>query len=389
MRKEDPIVSYQTAKILVVEDERDLAQMLSITLQKKGYETLEAYDGKEAWKKIQSENPDLLILDLMLPELDGWEICRMIRRDERKEIRETAILMLSARALATDRIYGLELGADDYLTKPFSLAELCLRVERILKKRRAVFELFQEVDHLRCKMQEQEMGLRRVIHDLKTPLLSMGASAKLLMRRANQDASLDFLRSIYENSLRLTHWLEEILLFSDSPSKVMAGEMEEVEIQTLVKKTVDLLRATGREKKIEIDFRPERALPAVLCNEKWMQRALENLLLNALKFTPEGGRVEVAVVRSAEEGGVEIIFKDNGIGIFAEDLPKIFEPFQRGRNAAGEKGIGLGLSLVKEVVDLHKGEVRVSSEPGKGSVFSIFIPLKTEPLPDRGIKMAC
>ncbi len=199
----------------------------------------------------------------------------------------------------------------------------------------------------------------------------MGASAKLLMRRENQDESLDFLRSIYENSLRLTHWLEEILIFSDSPFKGMVSEMEEVEIQTLVKKTVDLLRATGREKKIEIDFRTDRALPAVLCNEKWMQRALENLLLNALKYTPEGGKVEVAVIRSSEEEAVEIIFKDNGIGIFAEDLPKIFEPFQRGRNAAGEKGIGLGLSLVKEVVDLHAGQNSGAKRAAKrGNVFN-------------------
>jgi signal transduction histidine kinase len=174
----------------------------------------------------------------------------------------------------------------------------------------------------------------------------------------------------------LTHWLEEILIFSDSSFKGMVGEMEEVEMQTLVKKTVDLLTATGREKKIEIDFRPTIALPTVFCNERWMRRALENLLLNALKYTPQGGKVEVAVVRSAEEEAVEIIFKDNGIGIFAEDLPKIFEPFQRGRNAAGEKGIGLGLSLVKEVVDLHGAKILVQSEPQKGATFSIVVPVR-------------
>ncbi|HYB20803.1 MAG TPA: sensor histidine kinase, partial [Thermodesulfobacteriota bacterium] len=144
----------------------------------------------------------------------------------------------------------------------------------------------------------------------------------------------------------------------------------------LVKKAIDLLRAAGREKKIEIDFKPDLDLPNVLCNEWWMQRALENLLLNALKYTPEGGKVEVSVIRSAEEDAVEIIFKDNGIGIFAEDLPKIFEPFQRGRNASGEEGIGLGLCLVKETVDLHGGKILVQSEPERGSTFSIVLPVK-------------
>jgi DNA-binding response OmpR family regulator len=117
----DPLINPQAAKILIVEDESDLAQMLHFTLRKGGYETLAAYDGMEAWKRIQSEKPDLIILDLMLPELDGWEICRMVRREEKNEIREIGILILSARAQVEDRIHGLELGADDYLTKPFSL----------------------------------------------------------------------------------------------------------------------------------------------------------------------------------------------------------------------------------------------------------------------------
>ncbi|MGD0626800.1 MAG: ATP-binding protein [Thermodesulfobacteriota bacterium] len=375
MKKGDPVMHPQVPKILIVDDERDLVELLALTLQKKGFEANRAYDGAEAWEKIQSEKPDLLILDLMLPHLDGWEICRMIRRDERTPIRETAILILSAKALIEDRIHGLELGADDYLTKPFSLAELVIRVEKILKKRQAICSLYEEVDQLRCKMQEKEVGLRKVIHDLKTPLISMGASAKLLMRRSDQEESLDFLRSIYENSLNLTRWLEELLLFSDSPFKGMISEMKEVEIQTLVKRTVDLLKATGRDKKIEIEFRSHSNLSPVLCNERWMQRGLENVLLNALKYTPEGGKVQVSVVASADEESVEIMVKDNGIGIYAEDLTKIFEPFQRGRNALGEKGMGLGLSLVKEVVDLHAGTIDVRSEPQKGSTFSIVLPV--------------
>ena len=350
--------------------------MLSFTLQKRGYETFASCNGKATWERIQWEKPDLLILDLMLPELDGWEICRMVRRNEKKEIREIGVLMLSARAQVEDRIQGLELGADDYLTKPFSLQELEIRVEKILKKRQAINGLYEEVDQIRRQMQEQEVGLRKIIHDLKTPLIAMGASAKLMMRRSGEEKDLYFLRSIYENSLRLTRWLEEILAFSHSPFKGMMREMEEVEIPSLVKRTVDLLRDAGREKKIEIAFRSSSGLPSVLCNERWMQRAFENLLSNALKYTPEGGSVEVEVSRSAKGDSIEIAFKDSGIGIFAEDFPKIFEPFQRGLNASGEKGIGLGLSLAKEVVELHGGSIDVQSELRKGTTFSIVLPVR-------------
>jgi signal transduction histidine kinase len=376
MKKGDPVTNTQAARILIVDDEREVVELLALTLQKKGYETIRAYDGPEAWQKIQSEKADLTILDLMLPDLDGWEICRMIRRDQRPSIRETAILILSARAQHEDRIHGLELGADDYLTKPFSLAELILRVDKILKKKQAITGLYEEVDQLRCKMQEQEVDLRKVIHDLKTPLLSMGASAKLLLRKSNPEESLHFLRSIYENSLNLTRWLEEILAFSDSPFQGMSREMEEVEIQTLVKRTVDLLRDAAREKKIELEFQAPSNLPSVLCNQRWMQRAFDNLLSNALKYTPEGGRVEVGVSLTAGGKSIEIAIKDNGIGILAQDLSRIFEPFQRGLNASGEKGIGLGLSLVKEIVEFHAGKVDVQSEPQKGSTFSIVLPVK-------------
>jgi signal transduction histidine kinase len=375
MKSGDLSYAHRPDKILIVDDERDLVGMLALVLQKKGYETALAYDGTEAWDRIQSEKVDLIILDLMLPDLDGWEICRMVRQDERKEIRGIPILILSARALTEDRVHGLGLGADDYMTKPFSSAELVIRVGKILEKSQAIRGLYEEVDHLRGKMEEQEVGLRKVVHDLKTPLISMGASAKLLMRKSEQEESLDFLRSIYENSLRLTRWLEEILLFSDSPFKGMVKEMEEVEMQTLVKRTVDLLRASGREKKIEIDFRSQSHLPSIFCNVRWMQRALENLLANALKYTPEGGKVGVTVGPSEDGEAVEIVVKDNGIGIHAEDLPRIFEPFQRGRNASGERGIGLGLSLVKEVIDLHAGKITVQSEPQKGSKFSITLPV--------------
>jgi len=376
MKKGDQVINTRAAKILIIDDERDVVELLALTLQKKGYETIQAFDGPEAWEKTQSETPDLIILDLMLPDLDGWEICRMIRGNERKRIRETAILILSARAQHEDRIHGLELGADDYLTKPFSLTELMIRVDKILRKKQAICGLYEEVDQLRCKMQEQEVGLRKVIHDLKTPLLSMGASAKLLMRQSNREESLNFLKSIYENSLNLTRWLEELLLFSDSPFEGMMSEMREIEMPTLVKRTVDLLRASGRDKEIDIELRADSNLPPVFCNERWMQRALENLLSNALKYTPEGGKIEVGVSLSAEGESVEIAVKDNGIGIFAQDLSRIFEPFQRGLNASGEKGIGLGLSLVKEVVELHAGKIDVQSQPQKGSTFSIVLPIR-------------
>lgn len=141
-------------RILIVDDEPDLVKMISFHLKKRGYETHLAYNGREAWEEMNSLIPDLIILDLMMPEVDGWEVCRLVRRHENPTFRNIPILILSARSLPEDRTQGLELGADDYLTKPFSLSELSIRVDRILQRKRMVSELYQEVDRLRSQIRD-------------------------------------------------------------------------------------------------------------------------------------------------------------------------------------------------------------------------------------------
>jgi two-component system phosphate regulon sensor histidine kinase PhoR len=217
----------------------------------------------------------------------------------------------------------------------------------------------------------------------------MGASAKLLMRPREKDEALEMLRGIYENSHRLSRRLEEILLFSASSFSEKKILMKEISLPLLADRLRESFQALAREKMIEMKFHPFPAFPLLWGDERWLERALENLLGNALKYTPEGGRVEVGGSVSPEEEKVEIWVKDNGRGIFPEEIQQVFHPFHRGRNALNEPGMGLGLSLVKEVVDLHGGEVRVRSEPGKGSVFSLFFSLKANPSPDKEVKMAC
>jgi two-component system sensor histidine kinase/response regulator len=376
-------------KILVTDDERDLVEMLAFSLGRRGYDIVRAYDGLEAWEKVKEEKFDLLVLDLMMPGLDGWEVCRFIRKSEDPQIREIPILILSARAMAEDRVRGLELGAEDYITKPFSLTELMLRIEKLLNRRQAIASLQSELALLQSQTREQEEKVCKIVHDLKTPLVSMGASAKLLMKPREKDEAMEMLRSIYENSLRLSRRLEEILLFSASSFSEKKIQMKEVNLNLLAERLRVTFQGIAREKMIEIKFHPFPAFPPISGDERWLERALENLLGNALKYTPEGGRVEVGGSMSPGEEKVEIWVRDNGRGIFSEEVQQIFHPFHRGRNALNEPGVGLGLSLVKEVADLHGGEVRVRSEPGKGSAFSLFFPLRTEPSPDKEVRIAC
>jgi signal transduction histidine kinase/predicted metal-dependent phosphoesterase TrpH len=372
-----------TAKILIADDEKDLVEMLAYNFRKRGYQIVTAYDGFEAWEKIESEKPDLMILDLMMPGLDGWELCRLIRQNGREEIKNIGILMLTARAMAEDRIYGLEIGADDYLTKPFSIAELILRVEKIIQKREIISELHAQMAHQWGEIEKREESLRKVVHDLKTPLISMGTSAKLLLRKEQAEKKSKFLGSIYENSLKLTRWVDDALKSFNLFPQEWKDQMREVEIESMVKGGIDLLRDTGEKKEIEVIFRSLPPIPSLQCNEHLLQRALNNILSNALKYTPRGGRVEVSVIPYIRKGGyggvIEISVKDTGIGINQEDIEKIFNPFYRGKNAKEEDGVGLGLSFVKEVVELHGGRILVQSELNEGSTFSILLPIGNSP----------
>jgi signal transduction histidine kinase len=367
-------------KILIVDDERDLVEMLAYNLERKGYETINAYEGFEAWEKIQSEKPELLILDLMMPNLDGWELCRLIRQSQNQAMKETGILMLTARALEEDRVYGLEIGADDYLTKPFSLNELILRVEKLMAKNRTISQLAEEVKSLHSSMETKGSNFRSLAHDLKSPLISIGFSAKRMLRKEQNEETSGALKTIFDNSLHLTRWIDEALCSCDSSDPAAEEQMKEVDVKSLVRQAVDLLKENASEKSIEIDFKAPPPTDGIFGHESLMYRALVNLLSNALKYTPRGGKVDIALIaylnRERGTGVMEIVIKDNGIGICEEDLGKIFEPHYRGKNVSTEEGKGMGLFFVKEVIDLHGGKILVQSEPDKGSTFSILLPVK-------------
>jgi hypothetical protein len=382
MVQEDEMKVTAGAKILIVDDEKDLVEMLAYNLGRKGYKTIKAYDGFEAWEKIESERPELLILDLMMPNLDGWELCRLARRSQSKAIKEMGILMLTARAMPEDRVYGLEIGADDYLIKPFSLSELILRVEKLMEKRKTISQLAEEVESLHSSMETKESNLRRIAHDLKSPLISIGFSAKRMLRKASNEEMSGPLKMIYDGSQHLTQWIDETLFPQDLSGSKRQQPLKEVDIKSILQQAIDLLNEMSSEKAIEVQFKTSPSVPAISCHESLMYRAVVNLLSNALKFTSRGGKVEVSVLAYFNKKGsgvLEISFKDTGIGICEDDLGKIFQPHYRGKNISSEEGKGLGLSFVKEVVDLHGGKILVQSEPNKGSLFSILLPIKNVP----------
>ncbi len=367
-----------TPKVLVADDEKDLVSLISYHLHKKGFQTLSAFDGSEAWKLIVSERPALTILDLMMPEIDGWDICKMVRQHREKDVRDMGLLMLTARGSAEDRVRGLALGADDYLTKPFSINELLLRVDKMIHRQNVVSELDQQLKSLEGQAEASQRSLQGLVHDLKNPLVAVGSMAKLLMKDYGRDEQLKFLNLIYDSSQKMTQWVHDILTLSSLRSGVPGKTMQEVDLVPLVRKAVEAQKESAEARQIKITVDIPDSMPRIQGYASLLERAFVNLISNAIKFTPSHGRVTLSLIPYLgfkNDPIVEFSVADTGVGIGTEDHDRIFEPFYRGKGASFTDGLGLGLSIVKQVVDLHQGRILLETEPQKGSTFSLLFPL--------------
>jgi two-component system, sensor histidine kinase and response regulator len=368
-------------KVLVADDEKDLVSLISYHLHKKGFQTLSAFDGSQAWSLIVSERPALTILDLMMPEIDGWDICKMVRQHREKHVRDMGLLMLTARGSAEDRARGLALGADDYLTKPFSINELLLRVEKMIHRRTVVSELDRQITSLQRQAEASQQSLQGLVHDLKNPLIAVGSLAQLLMKDYGRNEREKILNLIYDNSQKMTRWVNDILILSSLRSGAPAKSMQEVNLVTLVRRTVEVHKESAAAKQIKMTVETPDSIPKVQGHASLLERVFDNLISNAIKFTPAHGKVKISLIPYLgfkNEPVVEFCVADTGAGIRPEDRDRIFEPFYRGKEASFTEGLGLGLSIVKQTVDLHHGRILLDTEAQSGSTFSVLLPVGAE-----------
>ena len=351
--------------ILIVEDEEDVAELLRYNLKKQGYRTVVAYDGEQALQAVQYGNPDLILLDIMLPEMDGWTVCRIIRDSERGA--NIPVIMVTALSMEEARIQGLQLGADDYVTKPFSVPEMLLRVRRLLDRDKTQKELRQQV-------MEQDNSLRYMVHELKNSLSLMGGYAHLSQIK-QQDSP--YLHHIHAAAGHMEQVLDQISLLVHLESDRDALERKPLEVVPLVEETVDAFRGMHREEGIGISL-ANATRSAVIGNATALRQVLINLLSNAVKYNRPGGRIEVSLVESGSS--LSIVVRDEGRGILPGELPKVFDKFYRGTGAAGSKGVGLGLYVVKLLVEAMQGAVTIASTPDEGTTATVTLVKARAPL---------
>jgi signal transduction histidine kinase len=364
------------------------------------YYTVEAVaNGAAALAIARQRLPDLVLSDVMMPGLDGFELLHALRTDPRTH--SVPVILLSARAGEEASIEGLQAGANDYLTKPFSTRELLARVRARLEIARmqeeAVHQEREHAMHLQKladenaqlyhqaqeAVRDRDNLLSMVSHDLKNPLTAIKGNTQLVRRsinRANLPEKEDVIAGLIRIEAlvtRMTALLNELL----DLAHVHIGHSIE-----LKRNPLDLVKLTRQvvEEQQQATERHSIRLETELTelvgqfDPVRIERVLTNLISNAIKYDPEGHPITVRISRAVHEGSSYAILEvqDQGIGIPAADLPHIFEQFHRASNVLGNmRGTGIGLASVHQVVKLHGGTIHVISQEGVGSTFTVRLPL--------------
>lgn len=362
--------------ILVVEDDEDMLEVLALLLQDEGYTVLLANSGESALVLLQQEKPDLIISDVTMPGMDGFDLYeQIVGRGEQARI---PFIFLTARGKRSDVRKGMELGADDYLVKPFEPEELLnaikVRLERATESRAAL-------DVVTAGLQEQI--IRTLIHEFRTPLALVVGYTDLLEasgQEINEEDLQAILQGLHSGSERLKGLVEDFLFLSRLSTGSMAGEIGMRSRETVnPDEAIDLVleefdsQAAAKEVTFEVARGAQGLTIAV--SHLHLVEIIRRLVDNAIKFSKKGGgNVTVTTGREGAYWVMEIA--DDGIGIPSEALRWIFEAFRQvDRDKMEQQGAGVGLTIVQGLVEAYGGRVAVESTLGRGSTFTVRLPL--------------
>lgn len=355
-------------RILHIDDDESNRYAVRNILERTGFEVIEADTGKKGLELAETQ-PDLIILDIRLPDINGYEVCRVIK--SRPHLGSIPILQTSATFVSSeDKVEGLESGADGYLSQPLDNAVLVATVRSLLRIRTAE-KAAQRSKHI------QEDVLAVVSHDLRNPLSVVMLQANLLAKEFERDekAAANFmpkLLKITQSCQRMNKLIEDLLLVTNLEEGKLHVNKTAVSVNELLNDVIASFEDIAAQKQVRLvlnfDYKKEHVIQA---DRDRIFQVFGNLISNALRFTPPEGKIEVGM----EENPTSYLFhvKDTGAGIPASNLTHIFDRYWQGHKDRNT-GVGLGLSIVKGIIDTHDGSVWVESEIGQGASFYFLLP---------------
>jgi signal transduction histidine kinase len=415
--------------ILVVDDRLENAALLFNILTENGYEVRQVINGKQALNAAYYDPPDIILLDIMMPDMDGYEVCRQLKKNEKTA--QIPIIFLSALDGEIDKVKAFELGGVDYITKPFHVKEVLARVEHqiIIQRQRRIIaaqniqltEQNQSLTDLNSKLAESNHELEQfayiVSHDLQSPLQTTMGFARLLGKKYESildEKATHYIDRIVEGSNRMNHLIKDLLEYSRIQTR--AKSFEAIDLNSVFQEV--LFSLEWSIKKTEAEINCQQPLPTVMGDRTQLQQLLQNLINNAIKFQQPDRRPQINIsvetlttlpqtrTNQAENycenspniplertGLIQTIerlpdkqqgnewrfsIEDNGIGIPLKEFDHIFQIFQRLHTDREYPGTGIGLTICKKIVERHGGKIWLKSELGVGTAFYFTLPILVE-----------
>jgi len=357
--------------IFIVDDEQFNLDTIEALLFSEDYTLEFAEDGNECLEKIDEVCPDVILLDVMMPGIDGFEVCKRIKNN--KKWNHIPILMVTALDTKEDLAKGLDAGADDFLHKPVNGIELRARVRSLL---RVKFQF----DELQSNLKMREDLSHMIAHDIRTPLSVILGMATLIKMKLKDDDLLMFIKKIVSNTNRVNSFLNDLLLLAKMKGDNIILNKTIIDIPSLVNEVFDNHKDIAESKAITLRLKKEGIKKGEISVDKnLITRVLDNLISNALKFSPKDSVVTIRLdnpdnQQSEHENNTSILIKveDNGCGIPKEDQDKVFNMYESsGKRDKQNMSFGLGLTFCKMVVEAHGGKICAGDNHPSGTVITI------------------
>ena len=360
------------AGILMVDDNPVNLQVLTSMLKQSGWRPRPVTSGRLGLQAARNEPPDLILLDVNMPDMNGYEVCEALKADAR--LADIPVIFVSALGETMDKVKGFAVGGVDYVTKPFQLDEVRARVAAHLELRRQQRELRTNYEKLRESERLRDSLVHMIVHDLRSPLTAISAYLELFAQEATKlgAETQEDIASAMHATRNMVRMINGILDVSKMEAQMMKLDLRECDLVQVVAASMNDLESLVGARRLAFE-RP--AAPArALADQEIVARIVQNFLANALRFTPSDGEIRVGVV--VEEEQVRVFVADTGPGIAPDFHRSIFDKFAQvgGPASSRNRSTGLGLAFCKMAVDAHGGHIGVDSELGKGSNFWFTLP---------------
>ena len=365
-------------KILIVDDVVSNVLLLKILLTNEKFQVCTANNGTTCIEMAKSEHPDLILLDVMMPDISGFDTAIILKKDD--TTKDIPIIFLTALNTPQDLVKGFQVGANDFLTKPFNKEELVMRVMQQISLVAAKRIIEKQNAELRATLSNRDKMYSVIAHDLRSPMASIRMVLNLLVQSTTAETvgqeTYMLLDQANRESEEVHDLLDNLLKWTKSQTGRLNVVQQDLDLNDIIPGVVDIFEVIAQTKNIKLDLQSDGEKLVVVADNDMLKTVVRNFMSNAIKFSPEGSSIEIIMKKEGDFAKISVC--DHGVGIAADRLGTIFHKGETTYGTGGEEGSGLGLQLCQDFAMKNGGECMVESVEGQGSTFSVLIPLKKE-----------